>query len=112
MVITDSHYCDWYIESLFPHLRVPLSQQNIETQEKALEITMRMDSLPVHDINLGVKQIQSLLEILHLELQSFKKGKEAQLEVQAEVWCLKCKSHGHDKDHFPVLPGIVSMQKC
>jgi len=32
-------------------------------------------------------------------ITELKKGKESKPEVHTKVWCLKCKSHGHDKDH-------------
>jgi len=64
---------------------------------------MRLHPSLIQDMNLGVQQIHSQLEIIHLELQSLKKGREAQPEVRAEVWCLKCKKHGHDKDHSPIF---------
>lgn len=47
MVITDSQHHDWYIVSLLPHLRVPLSQQKIATQEESLEIVMMLDALSI-----------------------------------------------------------------
>ncbi len=31
----------------------------------------------------------------------------ARSEVCEEVWCLKCKSQGYDKDHFPVFANYV-----
>lgn len=54
-------------------------------QGEALEIAMRMDASPIHDMILGVQQIHSHLEILHMELQSLKKGWEAQSKVRAEI---------------------------
>jgi len=32
----------------------------------------------------------------------------AQSEVREEVWCLKCKTQGHDKDHFLVFMNYVA----
>ena len=76
-----------------------LSQQKIGTQAEALEIAMKLEASPIQDMNLGLQQIQSQLASLHMELQSLEKGKEVQNEARTEVWCLKCKGHGHDKDH-------------
>jgi len=28
-------------------------------------------------------------------------------EVREEVWCFKCKSEGHDKDHFLVFSNYI-----
>lgn len=44
---------------------------------------------------MGVQHIQSQLVSLHMELQSLKKGKEAQPEVRVEVWWMKYKGKGH-----------------
>ena len=30
-----------------------------------------------------------------------------QPEVREEVWCLKCKSQGHDKDHCPIFVNYI-----
>ena len=74
---------------------------------EALEIAMRLHSMPIHDVTLGVHQIHSQLQSLYLELQSLKKHKETKLEVHAEVWCLKCKSQRHDKDHCLVFANYI-----
>lgn len=84
MIIIDFQHRNWYIVSLLPHLRVSLSQQRIVAQTEALEIVRMLDASTIQDMNLGVKHIHSQLQSLHLELQSLKKGKEAQLEVHAE----------------------------
>jgi len=68
---------------------------------------MRLHASPIPDTNLGVRQIHLQLESLHLELQSLKKEKETKPEVCAEIWCLKCKGHGHDKDHFPIYVNYI-----
>lgn len=55
MNITDEQHKDWYIASLLPHLRLPLSQQKIETKAEAVEIVMRLEAFPVQDRNIGVQ---------------------------------------------------------
>jgi len=94
--------------SLLPHLRISLLQQKIDTQEKALEIMMRLHASPIQDTNLGVQYIHSQLANLHLELQSLKKDKETKLDMCAKFWCLKCKGHGHDKDNFPMFANYIT----
>jgi len=59
MTITDTQHRDWYIASLLPHLRLPLSQQKIGTQAEVVEITMRLEASPVQGTNIGVQQIQA-----------------------------------------------------
>ena len=59
MKILDTHHHHWFIASLLPHLRIPLSQQTIETQVEALDIAMRLHASPIQDMKLGVQQIHS-----------------------------------------------------
>ena len=40
---------------LLPHLRGPMGQQAIESQEKALEIAMKLEAAPRDDTQLGVQ---------------------------------------------------------
>ena len=40
-------------------------------------------------------------------MQSLKQDRTIRPEVHKEVWCLKCKSQGHDKDHFPVFENYL-----
>lgn len=42
-----------------------------------------------------------------MKLQSLKTGKEAQPEVSTEVWCIRCKDKGHDKDHCHVYQNYL-----
>lgn len=69
---------------------------------------MRLHASSIQDTNLGLHEIHSQLASLHLELQSLKKGKETKIEVCAEVWCFKCKGHGHDKDHYLVYVNYIT----
>ena len=45
---------------------------------------------------------------LHLEIQKLKKYKETKPKVRAEVWCLKSKVQGNDKDHYLVYGNFVT----
>jgi len=75
---------------------------------EALEIAMRLHETPIQDDSLGVQQIDGEIQNLCLEFQILKKDRAAWPEVHEEVWCLKCKSHGHDKDHFPIFVNYVT----
>ena len=44
-----------------------------------------------------------------LEMQSLKQDIIARQEVYEEVWCIKCKGQGHDKDHYPVFVNYVAV---
>lgn len=64
---------------------------------------MRLHETPIQDVDLEVQQIHVDLQNHCLEFQIQKKDRVAQPDVRKEVWCLKCKSQGHDKDHCPVF---------
>lgn len=45
----DRQHKEWFITMLLPHLRIPMGQQAIESQEKALEIAMKLEDAPRDD---------------------------------------------------------------
>lgn len=61
----------------------------------------------MQDANLGVQQIHAQLQNFCLKMQSLMQDRTAQPEAREEVWCLKCKGQGHDKDHCPVFVNYV-----
>ena len=109
MSLTDSQHRTWFVASLTPHLRTTLSQQNISTQAEALEIVMRLHETPIQDPGLGVQQIQAQMQNLCLEMKKLKQEQAPRPEVQEEVWCIKCRSQGHNKDHRLILANYVVM---
>jgi hypothetical protein len=50
-------------------------QQNISSQEEALEITMKLESSPMGESNLGMSQILSQLTSLSLQIKDMNKDK-------------------------------------
>ena len=48
---------EWFIAMLLPHLRVPMSRQNFNSQDKALEAAMRLEAMPLEDATLEVQHI-------------------------------------------------------
>lgn len=42
-------------------------------------------------------------------MKSLKKDKIAWPEVHKEVWCLKCKRQGHEKDNYPIFTNYVEL---
>lgn len=76
------------------------------TQEEALEIAMRLHETPMQD--LGVQKIHPQLKNLCLEMQSLKQDRIVRTEVREQVWCLKCKGQGHDKDHCSVFENYIA----
>ena len=93
--IDDTQHKEWFIAMLLPHLCQPLHQQNIATQDEAVEISMKLEATPT-PVVLGTQHIQNQLEAMHLEIQILHKDKGK--EVCAEVWCIKCKADGNHKD--------------
>jgi len=108
MTLTDGQHCTWFVASLTPHLRTALLQQKLSTQAKDLEIAMRLHESPIQDPSLRVQQIHAQLQNLSLEMQSLKQDRTARPEAHEEVWCIRCKGQGHDKDHFPVSANYLA----
>jgi len=69
---------------------------------------MRLHETPIQDPGLGVQQIHAQLQNLCLEMHSLKKDRAPQSEVRKEVWCIKCKGQGHDKDYYPVFVNYLA----
>ena len=68
-------------------------QQKVADQQEALEITMKLETVPIED-NSGISQIQAQLAAMALELCDMKKGKAS----REEVLCTRFQIEGHDKE--------------
>lgn len=68
---------------------------------------MRLHETPIQDPGFGFQQIHAQIQSLCLEMQSLKQDKVPQSEVHEEVWCIKCKGQGHDKDHCLTVPNYL-----
>ena len=55
---------------LLPHLHTPMSHQAFESQERAMEVAMKLEAAPREDASLGVQQIQEQLRAMHMEIQN------------------------------------------
>ena len=71
-----------------------------------LEITMKLESLPIQETGVGMMQIQSQLDNLMLQLQDIKKGEE----MQEELWCIRCRMVGHNKDNYSATINYVAAE--
>ena len=49
---------EWFIVVLLPHIRLPQMQQKVTPKSEALEITMRLEALPMSESTLGMDQLQ------------------------------------------------------
>jgi hypothetical protein len=99
--IPDEQNKEWFIASLLPHIRVPLMQQKITSQAEALEIAMKLESAPMGESSSGMSQILSQLTSLSLQVEDMKKDKGK--DKREDIWCIRCKSEGHDKEHCPLF---------
>jgi len=97
--IPDAQHKEWFIVVLLPHIRVPLTQQKVAMQAKALEIAMKLEASAIGETSIGMAQIHNQLANLTLQLQDMKKG----TEVREEIWCIRCKAERHHKDKFPLF---------
>lgn len=68
---------------------------------------MRLHENPIQDTRLGVQQIHAQLQNLCMEMQSLKQDRTPWPEAREEVWCIKFKGKGHDKDHCPVFANYL-----
>ena len=60
---------------------------------------MKLEASLITDTSAGMEQIQNQLANLTPQLQDIKKGKE----VREEVWCTKCRTEGHSREHCPIF---------
>jgi hypothetical protein len=99
--IPDEQNKEWFIATLLPHIRVPLMQQKITSQDEALEISMKLESSPIEESSSGMSQILSQLTSLSLQFEDMKKGNGKY--KREYIWCIICKSEGHDKENYPMF---------
>ena len=69
---------------------------------------MRLHETPIQNPRLGFQQIHVQLQNLCLGMQSLKQDRVPQPEAREEVWCIKCKGQGHDKDHYLVFANYLA----
>jgi len=68
---------------------------------------MRLHKTPIQYPSLGMQQIHVKLKNLCLKMQSLKQDRTTHPRVREEVWCIKCKGQGHDKDHCPIFTNYL-----
>jgi hypothetical protein len=76
-------------------------QQKVASQAEALEISMKLEATPVGESSPGMSQILNQLTSLSLQVEDMKKDKGK--EKREDIWCIRCKSEGHDKEHCPLF---------
>jgi hypothetical protein len=99
--ILDEQNKEWFISTLLPHIRVPFMQQKFSSQTEELEIAMKLEAAHVGESIPGMIQILNQLTSFSLQVEDMKKDKRK--EKREDIWCIRCKSEGHDKEHFPLF---------
>ena len=49
----------------------------------------------------GMSQILSQLTSLSLQVEGMKKDKGK--DKREDIWCVRCRSEGHEKEHYPLF---------
>jgi hypothetical protein len=75
--------------------------KKIASQAEVLEIAMKLESTPMGESISGMSQILSQLTSLSLQVEDMKKDKGKY--KREDIWCVRCKSEGHDKEHYPLF---------
>jgi hypothetical protein len=76
-------------------------QQKVASQAEALEIAMKLEEAPVGESNPSMSQTLNQLTSLSLQVKDMNKDKGK--EKREDIWCIRCKSEGHDKEHCPLF---------
>jgi hypothetical protein len=99
--IPDEQNKKWFNVSLLPHIKASLMQKKVALWAEALEITMKLEAVPVGEASPGMSQILNQLTSLSLQVKDMKKDEGK--EKREDIWCIICKSEGHDKEHCPLF---------
>jgi len=62
---------------------------------------MKLESTPMAESSSGMSQILNQLTILSLQVEYMKNDKVK--EKREDIWCIRCKLEGHDKENFPLF---------
>jgi hypothetical protein len=62
---------------------------------------MKLESTPMGESSSGMSQILSQLTSLSLQVEDMKKDKGK--DKREDIWCVRCRSEGHDKEHYPLF---------
>ena len=84
----DKQDTEWFIAMLLPHLCTPISHRTFESQEKDVEVAMKLEAAPREDTLVGVQKIQEQLGAMHMEIHNLRK--ERGKDGCADLWCIRC----------------------
>jgi hypothetical protein len=68
---------------------------------------MKLESTPMGESSLGMSQILSQLTSLSLQVEDMKKAKGKY--KREDVWYVRCRSEGHDKEHCPLFHEYLAL---
>ena len=67
---------------------------------------MKIEAIPVGESNPGMSQILNQLTNLSLQVEDMKKDKGK--EKREDIWCIRCKLEGHEKEKCPLFHGYLA----
>jgi hypothetical protein len=76
-------------------------QHKISSQDEVLEIAMKIKSTPMGESSSGMSQMLSQLTSLCLQVEDMKKYKGK--DKREDIWCVRCRLEGHDKENCPLF---------
>jgi hypothetical protein len=82
-------------------------QQKIASHSEALEITIKLESTPMGESISFMSQILSQLTNLSLQVEDIKKDKGK--DKREDIWCVRCRLEGHDKEHYLVFHEYLAL---
>jgi hypothetical protein len=62
---------------------------------------MKLESTPMGESNTCMSHILSQLTSLSLQVEDMKKDKGKY--KREDIWCVRCRSEGHEKEHYPLF---------
>jgi hypothetical protein len=62
---------------------------------------MKLESAPMGESSSGMRQILSQLTSLSLQVEDLRKDKGK--DKREDIWCVRCRLKGHDKEHCPLF---------
>jgi hypothetical protein len=68
---------------------------------------MKLESTPMGESSSCMSQILSQLTSLSLQVEDMKKDKGK--EKREDIWCVRCRSKGHDKEHCPLFHEYLAL---
>jgi hypothetical protein len=62
---------------------------------------MKLEAIPVGESGPGMSQILNQLTSLSLQVEDM--NKEKGKEKREDIWCIRCKAEGHEKENYPLF---------